>query len=37
MKHVSTGGGAFLEYIEGTPFPALEQIEDRAPQSLKSP
>src|SRR5205823_2639592 len=23
MKHVSTGGGAFLEYVEGTPFPAL--------------
>jgi phosphoglycerate kinase len=29
MTHVSTGGGAFLEYIEGTPFPALAQIEDR--------
>ena len=29
MKHVSTGGGAFLEYVEGTPFPALAQIEDR--------
>jgi phosphoglycerate kinase len=29
MTHVSTGGGAFLEYVEGTPFPALEQIEDR--------
>jgi len=28
MKHVSTGGGAFLEYLEGTPFPALAQIED---------
>jgi phosphoglycerate kinase len=28
MTHVSTGGGAFLEYVEGTPFPALEQIED---------
>jgi phosphoglycerate kinase len=28
MTHVSTGGGAFLEYIEGTPFPALAQIED---------
>ncbi len=30
MTHVSTGGGAFLEYVEGTPFPALAQIEDRS-------
>jgi phosphoglycerate kinase len=29
MTHVSTGGGAFLEYIEGTPFPALQEIDDR--------
>jgi len=29
MKHVSTGGGAFLEYVEGTPFKALEQLDDR--------
>jgi phosphoglycerate kinase len=29
MTHVSTGGGAFLEYVEGTPFAALGQIEDR--------
>lgn len=28
MTHVSTGGGAFLEYVEGTPFPALDQIEN---------
>jgi phosphoglycerate kinase len=28
MKHVSTGGGAFLEYVEGTPFEALAQIDD---------
>jgi phosphoglycerate kinase len=28
MKHVSTGGGAFLEYVEGTPFAALDQIDD---------
>jgi phosphoglycerate kinase len=28
MRHVSTGGGAFLEYVEGTPFKALAQIDD---------
>lgn len=28
MTHVSTGGGAFLEYVEGTPFEALKHIED---------
>jgi 3-phosphoglycerate kinase len=29
MTHVSTGGGAFLEYVQGVPFPALAQIDDR--------
>jgi phosphoglycerate kinase len=28
MTHVSTGGGAFLEYVEGTPFKALEVIDE---------
>jgi phosphoglycerate kinase len=28
MKHVSTGGGAFLEYVEGTPFKALAEIDE---------
>jgi phosphoglycerate kinase len=28
MSHVSTGGGAFLEYVEGTPFQALAQLDD---------
>jgi len=29
MTHVSTGGGAFLEYFEGKPFKALEQIDEK--------
>jgi phosphoglycerate kinase len=29
MTHVSTGGGAFLEYVEGTPFKALGEIDDK--------
>lgn len=29
MTHVSTGGGAFLEYMEGKSFAALEVIDDR--------
>lgn len=29
MTHVSTGGGAFLAYVEGQPFESLKQIDDR--------
>ena len=29
MTHVSTGGGAFLDYVEGTPFKALQEIDDK--------
>jgi phosphoglycerate kinase len=28
LTHVSTGGGAFLEYVEGTPFKALKEIDE---------
>jgi phosphoglycerate kinase len=28
MRHVSTGGGAFLEYVEGTSFAALAEIDN---------
>ena len=27
MSHVSTGGGAFLAYVEGKPFESLKQID----------
>jgi phosphoglycerate kinase len=32
MTHVSTGGGAFLAYVEGRPFQSLAQIDTRSGQ-----
>lgn len=30
ISYISTGGGAFLEFIEGQPLPALTMLENRA-------
>ena len=30
VSYISTGGGAFLEFVEGKPLPAVEMLENRA-------
>jgi len=30
ISYVSTGGGAFLEFVEGKKLPAVEVLESRA-------
>ena len=32
VSYISTGGGAFLEFLEGKPLPAVEILEQRARQ-----
>jgi phosphoglycerate kinase len=32
VSYLSTGGGAFLEFLEGKPLPAVEILEQRARQ-----
>ena len=33
ISYVSTGGGAFLEFVEGKPLPAVVMLETRARQA----
>lgn len=33
MDYISTGGGAFLQYLEGKPLPAVAVLEERARES----
>ena len=32
ISYISTGGGAFLEFVEGKPLPAVVMLEERAKQ-----
>ena len=34
LSYISTGGGAFLEYLEGTPLPVIELLEEK--QNVKT-
>jgi phosphoglycerate kinase len=33
ISYISTGGGAFLEFVEGKPLPAVEMLEARAAEA----
>ena len=35
ISYISTGGGAFLEFVEGKTLPAVEILEQRASQEIK--
>ncbi|WP_411853200.1 hypothetical protein, partial [Yersinia enterocolitica] len=32
ISYISTGGGAFLEFVEGKKLPAVVMLEERAKQ-----
>ena len=35
VSYISTGGGAFLEFVEGKKLPAVEILEKRAEEANK--
>lgn len=37
ISYISTGGGAFLEYLEGKKLPAVAVLEERSKAMLKAP
>ena len=36
VSYISTGGGAFLEFLEGKPLPAVEILQQRAQAPVAS-